>query len=109
MENMLLPVLFAFITLFSINANAEEVYKLIIKDHKFSPENLEVPAGKKLKIEVSNEDPTPEEFESHDLKKEKIIKGNSKGLIIINPLKAGEYSFFGEFNEKTAKGKLVAK
>jgi len=27
----------------------------------------------------------------------------------VGPLKAGEYQFVGEFNEKTAKGVIVAK
>jgi hypothetical protein len=82
---------------------------LTIKDHKFTPETLEVPAGQKLKIRVVNQDPTPEEFESYELNREKIIAGNSEAVIFINPLKAGTYPFFGEFNMDTAKGQLVAK
>ena len=82
---------------------------ITIKDHKFSPDRIEVPAGKKVKLVVDNQDATPEEFESHPLKVEKVIPGKSKATIFIGPLKAGEYKFVGEFNEKTAKGVIVAK
>jgi hypothetical protein len=89
-------------------ADAKE-YNIIIKDHKFSPENIEVPAGEKLKLIIDNQDPTAEEFESHSLHREKIIQGNSSAVIYVGPLEAGEYGFFGEFNADSAKGLLIAK
>ncbi len=82
---------------------------LVIKDHKFIPSTLSIPADTKVKLNVKNEDPTPEEFESYDLKREKIIPGNSQAIINVGPLKAGTYKFFGEFNEATAKGEIVVK
>ena len=84
-------------------------FNLLIENHKFTPDRLEVPAGQKVKLVVENKDATPEEFESHPLKVEKVIPGKSKATINIGPLKAGEYKFVGEFNEKTAKGVIVAK
>lgn len=84
-------------------------YKVIIKDHVFVPATIEVPAGEKLVLIVENQDATPEEFESHSLKREKIIAGGATARIKLGPLKAGEYKFFGEFNEKTAQGTLVVK
>lgn len=84
-------------------------YHIIIKDHKFVPDTFEIPAGQKIKLIVENQDPTPEEFESHDFHREKIILGNSKAVILIGPLKPGEYKFFGEFNEATAQGKVIVK
>jgi plastocyanin len=80
-----------------------------IKDHKFEPSNIEVLAGEKFKLIVENLDQTLEEFESNDLKKEKLINGNKKVAIVINPLKSGEYRFFGDFHQKTAQGKIIAK
>lgn len=80
---------------------------IYIKDHKFEPDVIEVPSGRKLRITVHNMDSTIEEFDSPDLKREKIIPGKSKGRIILAPLKVGEYHFIGEFHEETAKGKLV--
>jgi len=83
-------------------------FALVIKDHRFQPAELAVPAGKKIKVKVQNQDSTPEEFESHELKREKVIPANSTATINIGPLKAGRYPFVGEYNEKTAQGVIVA-
>jgi plastocyanin len=88
-------------------AAADDEFKLAIEGHKFQPEELIVPAGKKIKLLVENRDPTPEEFESHSLNREKVIAGKSTGTIFIGPLKPGRYPFVGEYNEKTAKGVIV--
>ena len=82
---------------------------LIIKDNCFEHEILELPAGKKIRITVHNKDNTIEEFESIDLKREKIVSANSKARIILAPLKPGEYKFYGEFHEETAQGKIIVK
>ena len=101
---------FAFFALFLANTNTYankpkvEEFTIIIKDHLFTPAEVTIPAGKKVKLIVDNQDPTPEEFESHDLHREKIISGNSKAIIYVGPLKPGTYKFFGEFNEDTAQG-----
>jgi len=67
-----------------------------------------VPAGQKVRLLVHNQDATAEEFESHELNREKLIAPGSKVNIFIGPLKPGRYPFFGEFNEKTAQGAVVA-
>ena len=90
-------------------AAGEKEFSLVIEGHKFTPERIEVPAGQKVKLLVENKDATPEEFESATLKIEKVIPGKSKTTIFVGPLKAGEYKFAGEFNEKTAQGVIVAK
>jgi plastocyanin len=90
-------------------ASSEEFeVEIAIKDHKFIPEVVEVPAGTRIKIIVHNQDDTVEEFESIDLKREKIIPGNSKVKIVLAPLKQGEYKFFGDFNQETAQGTIVS-
>jgi plastocyanin len=81
---------------------------LSIKDHQFSPAELKVPAGKKIKLVVSNLDATPEEFESHQLNREKVIAGHARANIYVGPLTPGRYAFFGEFHENTARGVIVA-
>ncbi len=88
---------------------AEADYTLAIKDHRFQPSELSVPVGKKIKLTVVNQDATPEEFESHPLNREKVIAGNSTAIIYIGPLEQGRYPFFGEFNEATAQGVIIAK
>jgi hypothetical protein len=83
--------------------------RLSIEGHKFSPIELEVPAGKKVKLIVENRDATPEEFESYDLNREKIVAGKASIVVFIGPLKAGRYEFFGDFNPQLARGHIVAK
>jgi len=79
-----------------------------IKDHKFTPTELKVPANQRVVITVINDDATPEEFESSIMKVEKVIPGKSKGVVRIGPLKPGRYPFVGEFHEATAKGVVIA-
>ena len=107
-KKILFSIFFLLINSFGNTAFAGFVEaELIIKDHKFEPEILELPAGEKIRLTVYNKDSTIEEFESLDLKREKIILGNSKARIILAPLKPGEYKFFGEFHEDTAQGKII--
>lgn len=80
------------------------VIEIEIRDHLFYPPEVVVPANTKVKLLVINHDPTPEEFESYELNREKVISGNSKTVIFIGPLNPGEYPFFGEFYPKTAQG-----
>lgn len=79
-----------------------------IRDHLFYPSVLKVPANTKIKLMIINRDPTPEEFESYELNREKVIMGGQKAIIFIGPLAPGVYPFFGEFNPKTAQGKVIA-
>lgn len=87
---------------------AEPETLLVIKNHRFEPVELKVPAGQRIKLVVHNQDATPEEFESHGLNREKIVPAGAKVVIYIGPLKPGRYDFYGEYNEATAKGAVVA-
>ena len=80
-----------------------------IKDHRFDPEELQVPAGVKLRLLVKNLDGTPEEFESHTLHREKVVPGGGEITVFIGPLDPGTYDFFGDFNPATAQGRIIAK
>src|ERR1700756_2670012 len=93
-----------------IAARAEDapVFTITIKDHKFDPAELHVPAGKPVTLLVKNADPTAEEFESSALKVEKLIPGGQQGTIRLRLLPAGNYSIVGEFHEDTAKGRVIA-
>lgn len=81
---------------------------IVIRNHRFEPPEVRVPANKRVTITVINDDATAEEFESVPLKVEKIIAGKSKATIRIGPLKPGRYPFFGEFHEATAQGVIIA-
>jgi len=87
---------------------AEPEVKLTIKDHRFIPSEVKVLAAQKIKLIVDNQDASPEEFETHELNREKVIAGKSNATIFIGPLKPGRYPFIGEFNEATAQGVVIA-
>jgi len=84
-------------------------YTFAIKDHRFEPPSLEIPAGKKVKLVLKNLDATAEEFDSDDLHREKVIPAGGEGVIFIGPLSPGIYRFVGEYNQATAKGQIVVK
>jgi hypothetical protein len=109
------PVLIACAAIFALFAPlahaAEEmlVVKLSAKDGKFEPLKIEVPAGKRFKIELSNDGKAPMEFESKDLKQEKVLAAGAKSSIVINALKPGTYTFFDEHHMDAPKGQIIAK
>lgn len=106
--NKLISGLLLFFSYVSLVSAAPE-FKIEIKDNLFFPAELTVPANTKVKLRIFNLDSTPEEFESYELNREKVIVGNSQTVIFIGPLLPGEYPYFGEFNPKTAQGIIYAK
>ncbi len=82
---------------------------LTLSDHRFTPAEIQVPANARVRLVVDNQDPTPEEFDSHALNREKVIPGKTKLTIYVGPLAPGRYPFMGEFNAATAQGAVVAR
>ena len=106
-KTFILAGLAAFLALAPATSRAQEL-TVTIKDHKFTPAEIKVPANKRVQLTIVNDDPTPEEFESHEMKVEKVIPGKTKAVVRIGPLKPGKYPFVGEFHEATAKGTVIA-
>jgi hypothetical protein len=79
-----------------------------IKDHRFNPAEIHVPQGKPVTLKITNEDPTPEEFDSTALKVEKVIVGGTYGTVRLRPLGPGRYPFMGEYHSDTAQGVVVS-
>jgi len=105
------PKMAALLSLLLLVGNVladDGVFQLKISNHLFYPDTLTVPAGIRIKLLIENQDTTPEEFESFELNREKIIIGKTTATIFIGPLKPGAYPFFGEFNPETAQGKIIA-
>lgn len=90
-------------------AAIQEPYTIVIKDHLFTPSQLTIPAGQKIRLTVENQDPTAEEFESYELNREKVVGGGKKIIVYLGPLKQGSYKYFGDFHPKTAQGIIVVK
>lgn len=104
-----LSVLLVLGFVLSARVAAAPEYRIEIKNHLFMPSVVEIPANTKVKLKIVNHDSTPEEFESYELNREKIVVGGGKITIFIGPLEPGEYPFFGEFNPRTAQGVVIVK
>ncbi len=81
---------------------------LTLDQHRFSPEELRVKANAPFVLVITNKDKEDEEFEMSSLRIEKIIPGGKTLQLKMPALKPGTYQFIGDFNEKTAKGRIVA-
>lgn len=101
-------ILWLAMTAVSTAAAAPPVIEIEIRGHLFFPSEIKVPADRKVKLKVHNADPTPEEFESYELNREKVIMGGQTATIFIGPLRPGRYPFFGEFHPETAQGVVIA-
>ena len=85
----------------------DQSFELSLKEHKFSPQELTIPADKR--VTIKNLDATPTEFESHNFEAEKVVPAGGEVSLYIGPLKAGTYLFFDDFHEDQTKGTLIAK
>lgn len=79
-----------------------------VKNNRFEPARPVARANVPITLRIRNLDPTPMEFESVSLRVEKIVVGNSEGLIRLRALSPGEYQFFDDFRQET-RGALVVK
>jgi hypothetical protein len=84
-------------------------FNLVIRAGHFIPETMEIPANTKFRLLIKNEGPGAEEFESVELRKEKVLAPGASSFLIFQPLKPGTYKFFGEFHPETAQGRIIAK
>jgi len=107
-KNLLCIMVLQFFSTSTLYAETPK-FTIEIKNHLFYPSELTVPAQTKVKLIIKNRDATPEEFESYELNREKVILGKRKGIVFIGPLEPGEYPFFGEFHPETALGKIIAR
>lgn len=104
-----LLALTALLTLTPVGAQEMASFNLLIRNGRFVPTTLEVPANTQFRLLIKNEGPGAEEFESVELRKEKVLAPGASSFLIFQPLKPGRYKFFGDFHPATAQGQLVAK
>ena|ERR1043165_2220676 len=107
MRGFTLFILLALGASLPLAAQAQE-YVLTLKDHQFTPREITIPAGEKIRLTVRNLDPTAAEFESNDLNREKVVVAKGEVGIFIGPLNPGRYEFFNDFHRETT-GTLIAK
>jgi len=89
------------------SADSPEI-PVTIENHRFTPEEIPVKAGTSFILIIVNKDATAEEFESHDLRIEKVIPAGKTLRLRMPALKKGTYGFIGDFNPSTAKGRIIA-
>jgi hypothetical protein len=83
-------------------------FRIEAKDGRLQPSTLNVPAGKRIKIEIVNLSAEPIEFESLELRKEKVLAPGAHSFLVIAPLRPGSYPFFDDFHPDTGRGALIA-
>lgn len=96
---------------FGTSAQAQELptFQIVAKDGRFSPERIEVPAGKRIKLAIRNEGPGPIEFENLELRVEKVLAPGGASFVVTPPLKPGTHTFIDEFHPETGSLQLIAK
>lgn len=72
-----------------------------VTDGVFTPKALQVPAGKRIKIELVNHGPGPLEFENDEMNIEKILGAGARSFVVLPPLVPGAHEFVDEFNPVT--------
>ncbi|MSP04699.1 MAG: cupredoxin domain-containing protein [Acetobacteraceae bacterium] len=90
------------------SAPATPSFTLTMRNRAFDPPSLDVPAGQKIELRVTNAETIAVEFESDDLRREKVIAPGLTVSIFIGPLRAGRYEFKDDFHSST-RGHLIAK
>lgn len=93
----------------SAQAADPQTITLVLKDHKFTPSEIDLPANTPVIFLIKNQDSAVEEFDSHDLNREKIIAPHMEAKVRINGLAPGDYQFMGEFHSSTAQGVVHVK
>jgi plastocyanin len=92
----------------AVSLAAPAAINVTIKDHRFIPSEVHVKAGQRADLNIKNEDPLAEEFDSTALKIEKVIGGGQQGTVHLRPLDPGRYPFMGEYHPDTAQGVVIA-
>lgn len=93
----------------ALHAHAQSsVFTIVIKDGKFVPNEIVVPAGQKVKLIVRNEEKSTSEFESTDLHREQMVLPGGEIRVYVGPLDPGTYDFFDDFHPAD-RGRLIAK
>lgn len=87
---------------------AVDPVQLTLQNHRFQPDHVTVPAGERFRIELTNHDDTVDEFESYDMKFEKIVVPGGHIAVFAGPLHPGTYKFFDDYHPDTATGRITA-
>ncbi len=90
-------------------ADDDPVFRIEFNDGAVTPSRLEVPANRRIILDLRNVGQTPAEFESNELRKEKVLAPGANSALVIRTLEPGEYDFFDDFHPGSPAAVLVAK
>ncbi|MGX7875566.1 cupredoxin domain-containing protein [Mesorhizobium sp. ORM6] len=94
---------------FAVMADDNPTFRIEFKDGAISPLRLEVPANTRVRFELINLGDMPAEFESLELRKERVVAPHSETVMVIRTLDPGQYPFFDDFHPGAGPAVLVAK
>src|SRR2546425_3074236 len=75
---------------------------LLIEKGKFQPDEIKVKANAPFILVITNKGDKAAEFESKDLRTEKVVPAGKTGKGRIPALKAGKYPLFDDFQQETS-------
>ncbi len=93
----------------AIAAGELPTFEIVVRDGRFTPARLEVPAGHRVKLILINEGPGPLEFENDEMHVEKVLGAGARSFVVLPKLKPGQYDFIDEFNPITGELTVIAK
>ncbi len=88
-------------------ADAPQEIPLTIDKNQFQPNEVKVKANAPFVLVITNKSAKAAEFESKDLRVEKVVPAGKTVNVRIRALKPGAYSFLDDFNQQ-ATGRIVA-
>jgi plastocyanin domain-containing protein len=88
-------------------ADAPQEIPLTIDKNQFQPNEVKVKANTPFVLVITNKSAKAAEFESKDLRVEKVVPAGKTLNVRIRALKPGTYSFLDDFNQQ-ATGRIVA-
>jgi hypothetical protein len=86
---------------------ADNEIPLTIEKGQFQPAEVKVKANTPFVLVITNKNAKAAEFESKDLRVEKVVPSGKTVNVRIRALRPGSYAFFDDFNQATT-GRIVA-
>jgi plastocyanin len=80
---------------------------LAIERERFDPAEIKVKAGEPFVLAITNRSAKAAEFESKDLRVEKVVPAGKTVNVKVRALTPGTYQFMDDFNKQTT-GRILA-
>ncbi len=110
MQLILLVLVSAILALTPGAVPADELPpEITLREARFAPPQLTVPANTGFKLRVTNADPAAIEFESFELHRERVVQPGETITVYMPALAPGTYKFFDDFHRDTPEGVIIAK